>query len=177
MTLKTWVRLFIVGFAVVIIQVGVLQQIVIAGAHPDAFLLVAIAAGLVAGPQYGAVVGFVAGLVADLFVITPYGLSALCYVLVAFAVGYTSLLPGGRAPSVFGVVSTFVASFGGTLLYLGLAILVGQPHLARNQVLDVVFVVSVANAVLALPAIFVMRWVFATQAGSSRELATSGGFH
>ena len=45
---------------------------------PDFMLLLAVSAGFVAGPDEGAVVGFAAGLVADLFLQgTPFGLSAL----------------------------------------------------------------------------------------------------
>jgi rod shape-determining protein MreD len=174
-TLRTWRRLFVVGFAVMIVQVGLLQQIVVGSAHPDAFLLMAVCAGLVAGPQYGAVVAFVTGLVADLFVVTPYGLSALCFVLVAFGVGYLAALPGGRAPYTFRVVTAFVASIGGTLLYAGLSILVGQPHAPRGELVNVVAVVSVANAVLAIPAVALMRWVFSSAGQPGRELAGAGG--
>jgi rod shape-determining protein MreD len=174
MTLRTWRRLFVVGSAILVVQVGILQQVLVSGAHPDTFLLVAICAGLVAGPQYGAIVGFVTGLVADLFVMTPFGLSSLCYVLVAFAVGHLAGLPGGRAPFTFRVVAAFVASIGGSLLYGGLSVLVGQPHLAGNQLVNVVIVVSVANAVLAIPTVALMRWVFSNAGHGSRELAGAG---
>src|SRR5205807_513217 len=65
---------------------------VLAGIHvhrvrPDAMLLVAVLAGLVAGPEKGAVTGFVAGLLADLTLQTPFGLSALVLSLVGFGVG------------------------------------------------------------------------------------------
>lgn len=176
MTLRTWRRLFVVGFVVVFVQVCVLQQIVVAGAHPDAFLLAAICAGLVAGPQAGAVVGFVTGLVADIFLPTPFGLSSLCFVLVAFAVGLTSSFgQGGRAPRAFQVATAFVGSVGGSLLYEILMVLIGQPHLPRGQLFDVLLVVSVANAILALPMTAALRWVFAGNARSSRELVAVGG--
>ncbi|MHB8243754.1 MAG: rod shape-determining protein MreD [Acidimicrobiales bacterium] len=176
MTLRTWRRLFVAGFVIVLLQVGLFQQIMVLGAHPDLWLLTAICAGLVGGPQYGAVVGFVTGLVADIFLVTPFGLSSLCYLLVAFAVGQTAALPGGRAPYTFRVAATFVASAGGTLLYAGLAILIGQPHVPRAEFVDVLIVVSVANAILAIPGVAVMRWVFTGPglAGRERELATVG---
>ncbi|MGO9195850.1 MAG: rod shape-determining protein MreD [Acidimicrobiales bacterium] len=173
MTLRAWRRLFVVGFAVLILQVGIFQQVDIAGAHPDAFLLVAIAAGLVAGPQLGAIVGFVTGLVADLFVVTPFGLSSLCYVLVAFTVGLAASLPGGRAPHAFRLVATLVASIGGTLLYAGLAVLIGQPHIPRGELVNVLLVVGIANTILAVPAILALGWAFSGSA-QARELATGG---
>lgn len=161
MTLRVWRRLFVVGFVVVLLQVCVLQQLVFLGAHPDIFLLMAVCAGLVAGPQLGALVGFVVGLVADIFMPTPYGLSALCYVLVAFGVGLVRPLQGDRAPHVFQVATGFVGSVGGTLLYEVLMALLGQPHLPRAELVDVVVVVSVANAILAVPAVWALRWIFA----------------
>jgi rod shape-determining protein MreD len=170
MTLRSWRRLFVVGVVVVVLQVGLLDGILIGGAHPDIFLLTAICAGLVAGPQTGSIVAFVVGLVADLFVVTPFGLSSLCYVLVAFTVGYLASLPGGRAPHAFRVVVAFVASIGGTLLYEGLLLVVGLPHMPKAELADVVLVVSVANAILAVPAVAVTRWVFSSAAQEGREL-------
>lgn len=175
MSLRISRRLFVVGFAIVLIQVAVLSQVTVAGAHPDALLLLAVAAGLAGGAQQGAVVAFLAGLVADLFVVTPYGLSALCYVLVAFTVGLVASLPAGRAPRLVRVVVSFAASVAGTLLYAGLCILVGQPHLSGRALLDVVLVVSVANAVLAIPTIAAVQWAFAGNVAGAHEYAAASG--
>jgi rod shape-determining protein MreD len=176
MTLRVWRRLFVVGFVAVLFQVCALQQLVFLGAHPDTFLLLAICAGLVAGPQAGAVVGFVVGLVADVFMPTPYGLSALCYVLVAFGVGIGTPLQGDRAPHLFQVATAFVGSIGGTLLYEVLMILLGQPHLPRGELTDVIVVVSVANAALAVPAVWALRWVFAVPSRpGGRQVTPAGG--
>jgi rod shape-determining protein MreD len=174
-TTRVWRRLFVVGFVVVLLQVCAFQQLVIAGAHPDLFLLVAVSAGLVAGPQAGAVVGFLTGLVADVFMPTPYGLSALCFVLVAFGVGLTSDLQGGRAPHAAQVATAFVAGIGGTLLFQILMILLGQPHLPRGELFDVTAVVSVSNAVLAVPMVAALRWIFAVAARPVREPAAYSG--
>ena len=175
MSLRLSRRLFVVGFAVVLIQVGILEQVNVAGAHPDLLLLLAIAAGLAGGAQQGAVVAFLAGLVADLFVVTPYGLTALCYVLVAFSVGVVASLPAGRAPRLFRVLVGFAGSVAGTLLYAGLCILVGQPHLSGPALLDVVLVVSVANAVLAIPTVAAVQWAFAGSLVTAREYAPASG--
>ena len=51
------------------------------------FLTVAVATGLVTGAEGGALMGFAVGMVADLFVQTPLGLSALTFSLVGFTVG------------------------------------------------------------------------------------------
>ncbi len=124
MTLRTWARLAVVVLAAVLVQVGLLNQIVIGGAHPDVFLMLAISAGLVAGPQRGAILGFTLGLVADVFVQTPYGLSSLCYVLVAFAVGLAASTVAARPTLGFQAAAALLGGIGGTLLFAGL----GDPH-------------------------------------------------
>lgn len=175
MTLRTFRRLIVVGGIVLIVQLGVLERVSIGSAHPDAFLLFAIAAGLVGGAQQGAVVGFATGLVADLFVITPYGMSSLCYVLVAFGAGLLASMPPGRAPLTFRIGATVLASIAGVLLFAGLLVLVGQPHLPRTQLVDAVVIVSIVNALGAVPAASALQWAFATATASGRELAATGG--
>jgi rod shape-determining protein MreD len=157
-TWRNWRSLLVIGLAAVLLQEAVAQQIVLAGAHPDLFLLLAAAAGVAGGAQRGAVVGFLLGLVADLFVAMPYGLSALCFVFVAFSTGLVSGAFGDRTPRTLIVLTIFLAGAGGTLLYVLLAVVLGQPHVPRGQLTDVVAVVSLANAVLALPAVAAMRW-------------------
>ena len=71
-----------IRYAVVIGTAALLQYVVfsqfrIAGVSADLFLVVAIAAGIVAGSERGAVVGFVCGACLDLLVVTPFGLGAI----------------------------------------------------------------------------------------------------
>jgi rod shape-determining protein MreD len=175
MTLRACRRLFIVGVVLVVVQLGLLEQVTIDGAHPDAFLMFVIAAGLVAGAQHGAVVGFITGLVADLFVVTPFGLSSLCYVLVAFCVGLLGTIPTGRAPRTYQVAVAVLARVAGTLLFAGLLALLGQPHLPRSELVDVVLVVAIGNAVLALPATAVMGWIFQGSGRTPQLAVVEGG--
>jgi rod shape-determining protein MreD len=175
MTLRVWRRLFVAGFVLVILQLCVLERLVVGGAHPDAFLLFSIAAGLVAGAQLGAVVGFVTGLVADLFVVTPFGVSSLTFVLVAFAVGLAGSLPSGRGPHAYQLVAALLASIGGTLVYAGLLALLGDPHMPHGQLVAVAAVVSIANTILVLPSVAVMGWIFAGGNASARETVPAGG--
>ncbi|MEA2703532.1 MAG: rod shape-determining protein MreD [Actinomycetota bacterium] len=60
-----------------ILHTAVFPQLRIFDVAPDVLLLFAIAGGLAGGPDRGAVLGFVAGILADLFLQTPFGLSAL----------------------------------------------------------------------------------------------------
>ena len=149
MTIRVWARLALIALGAVIVQVGVLNQIVIGGAHADVFLLLAISAGLVAGPQRGAVMAFALGLLADVFVQTPYGLSSLCYVVVAFTVGLaTGALPG-RPTFAFQLAAAALGGVGGTLLFAGLGILIGQPSVPLHELAVVVVVVTAGCIIFA----------------------------
>ena len=80
-------RLGVVVLVALVLQVCLFSRFSYEGARPDVMILVAIAAGLVAGAERGALVGFVAGLAYDVVLTTPLGLSALVYCLVGYAVG------------------------------------------------------------------------------------------
>ena len=175
MTIRMWGRLVLVAFGAVIVQVGLLNQIVVAGAHPDLFLLLAISAGIVAGPQRGAVVAFALGLVADIFVQTPYGLSSLCYVLVAFAMGMvTSTLPG-RPTVGFLLTAAVLGGVGGTLLFAGLGTLIGQASAPRHQLVVVSAVVAAFCALLAPLTYRIFEWTVAVVPGAHRDAGAFAG--
>lgn len=176
MTARGWLRFLFLLVLTAVVQEGILNGIVVGGAHPDAFLLVATVAGLTAGAQQGAVLAFVTGLVADLFLPTSYGFSAFCFVLVAFAVGLAAGVQGGRVPYGFRVVAAVVGSVGGSLLFAGLQTLLGQPHLGPRAILLVCAVVATGNAVLAIPATaLVQRAVTAGRSGQRGLASVAGG--
>ncbi|MGH9017480.1 MAG: hypothetical protein ACRDY1_07005, partial [Acidimicrobiales bacterium] len=76
MTRADTARTTIVLFVVLVVQVTLLDGVRVDGAHPEAMLLLPVAAGYVSGPERGAGLGFVAGLLADLFLPTTFGLTA-----------------------------------------------------------------------------------------------------
>ncbi|MGA3215555.1 MAG: rod shape-determining protein MreD [Acidimicrobiales bacterium] len=169
MTLRMWARLALIALGAVIVQVGVLNQIVIGGAHADLFLLLAISAGLVAGPQRGAVMAFALGLLADLFVQTPYGLSSLCYVIVAFAVGLaTGALPG-RPTFGFQLAAGFLGGIGGTLLFAGLGILIGQPSVPLHDLAVIAAVVAAGCMLFAGLTCWLLEWTIDVAPGVHRD--------
>ena len=79
-----WATVVLVAF---VLQIGVLVDLQPFGVHADAMLLLAICAGLAGGPARGAVVGFTAGLLADVMMPGTMGISALAYAVVGFGVG------------------------------------------------------------------------------------------
>jgi rod shape-determining protein MreD len=156
----TAARLPPVLLVAVVLHTAVASQLRVLGVGAEILLLVAIAAGIAAGPDRGAAVGFVAGLLADCFLHTPFGLSALTYCLVGWAVGTfqtTVLHAAGWIP----VLTTFVATALGLVLFAGAGAVVGQSQLISGRLVTIVLVASVLNALLSPIAVRVMRWAVA----------------
>lgn len=129
-------------------------------------LLVAVAAAIVGGSDRGAVVGFLCGLLTDLFLQTPLGLSALAFSLVAFGVGtvQSSVI---RSAWWIPPVTTFFASAVGILLYALLGAIVGQGQFVRPVLVVVAVAVGAVNAVLAPLIVKAMSWAMADVGESS----------
>src|SRR6476659_5858483 len=80
-------RLALVAFLVLSLQTTLVADLQPWGVTADLMLLGATAAGAVAGPQKGALAGFVFGLMFDLVLLTPFGMSPLVYGLAGFLAG------------------------------------------------------------------------------------------
>jgi len=153
-----------------LVQTTVLARMRLFGVIPDFMLLVAVAAGITAGPMRGATLGFAAGMVLDLFVSTPLGLSALVFTLVGYGVGvaHTGVL---RSSWYIPVLTAGGAGAAGELLFAVAGSVLGErmitPHLAT-----IVAVVGVTNAVLAPVAVWLVSWSFGSDKGGRIPLAT-----
>ena len=157
MTPRDAARLTLVVLGFVIVQETVMLDLRVGGVHPDVMVLLPIVAGIIGGPSRGATIGFGTGLVADLFLPTPFGLSALVGCLLGFAVGLATVALDRTAWWL-----APVAALGGSALYEitygALGSVLGQPQMLHVALARIVVVVSVTNAVLALPAMRVMSW-------------------
>jgi rod shape-determining protein MreD len=162
MTARELLRLFLVVMLVLVIQFTVGLDLRIAGAHPDLMLLLPIAAGTIAGPEMGAGMGFVAGMAADLLLPTPFGLSALVYCVVGFAVGYVMDTGTTRGSSFWWLTPlvALAASSAGVMLYAMLGAVLGQSGFTKVDLPAVVSVVAIVNAVLAPLAYRLVAWGF-----------------
>ncbi|OIK27319.1 rod shape-determining protein MreD [Streptomyces malaysiense] len=111
-----------------VIQVSVLARLHLPGAVPDLLLLTVLGLAMVYGHVGGALVGFAAGLLADLA--PPADHAAGRYALVLCVTGYFAGLikpDHGRLKSATGPMAVVVvAAIGSTLLYAGVGALVGD---------------------------------------------------
>lgn len=150
-------RVALVVISAAILQRGVASQVRPFDVAPDLLLLVAVAGGIAAGPQRGAVVGFFSGLALDLLLQGPLGLAALSYCLVGYFTGrYEGLVT--RASRWVVMITAFVASALGESLYVALGQLLGQTNMLSSRLWLVILVISVVNALLAPLAVRVLRW-------------------
>ena len=134
------------------------------GAH--LLLLMAVAGAIVAGTDRGAVIAFVCGLLTDLFLQTPLGLSALAFSLVAVGVGsvQASII---RSTWWIPPLTAFVASAAGILLYGLLGAIVGQSQLVRPVLVLVAVAVGGVNAALAPLMVRAVSWAMVDSAERS----------
>lgn len=139
------------------LQYTLFSQFRIAGVSADLFLVVAIAAGIVAGSERGAVIGFVCGICLDLLIVTPFGLGAISGLAAGLVAG---LLEGATIHSARWLTAAiaFISSGVGVLAFAVAGALLGQPDLLSLRVLTVMVVVGASSAFLVFPAVRVCRW-------------------
>lgn len=164
-------RSTLVLLSVLLLQVSVMADLPLAGAVADLMMLMALAAGSVGGADRGAAFGFAAGVTYDLLLDTPFGLSALTYVLAGYAAG----LLAGRVLQPrwwFHVAMAAGLSVAAVLFSVVVARMLGSAY-ALDDVVRMVVVVALWNAALILPARRMWLWVLGESAPSRFRMALS----
>jgi rod shape-determining protein MreD len=153
------VKVPLVVLLVLVLQSSLLSAMTLGVVRPDAMILLPIAAGMVGGPERGAMLGFVSGLVADLFLQTPMGLSALTFATIGFAVGvmHTGVL---RSTWWIAPATAAVASGIGVLLFVVVGALVGVTHLIGPDLIWIIIGVALINAPLSMAVNYLMAWAW-----------------
>jgi rod shape-determining protein MreD len=175
MSLREATRVGLVIVLFISVQQTLMLDVRVNGIHPDIMVLLPIVAGVVGGPARGASMGFTAGLVSDLFLPTPFGLSALVGTLLGFAVGGATLALD-RTAQWLPPVAALLGSAVYEVVYGLLGSVLGQPQMLHVQLFRVVVVVSLTNAVLAVPAMRLVTWSLpaASTEGVPTSMVSSG---
>lgn len=120
------------------LQVSIFSHFSIDGVVPDLALIVVIAAALVRGPDYAALVGFAAGLALDLA--PPSDHTAGRWALSLVLVGYlTGLVRGHGETNAVGTVLTVAAgAFIGTSIFALTGLVLRDPGVSVAAALEVV---------------------------------------
>ncbi|MFG3258004.1 rod shape-determining protein MreD [Streptomyces sp. NPDC048172] len=111
-----------------IVQVTVLARLQLPGAVPDLLLLVVLGLALVYGHTAGALVGFTAGLLADIAPPADHavGRYALVLCVIGYAAGLTKPDNGQHRSATVPMLVVASAAISSTLLYAGVGALVGD---------------------------------------------------
>jgi rod shape-determining protein MreD len=152
------IRLIMVGMLLLSLQTTVLAEIRPWGSACDIMLGFSIASGVIGGPEKGALAGFVFGILFDLVISAPFGLSALVYGLLAFLVG---LLKSSVTQGQAWWLTMFLVGIGsalGVVAYNAFGTLVGEVGWFRWRMLQDAAVISVANMLIGPIAAHLQRW-------------------
>jgi rod shape-determining protein MreD len=167
----TRLRLALVIVAAVVLQTTLFSAwLRVFGVMPDLGLVLTVAVAYSQGPERGATFGFAAGLAIDVFLSTPFGLSALSFALVGYGVGVVR--SGLVRPSRW-VAPTMGALGGlaGGAVFVSVGALAGQDHLLALRSVKVILVACAYDALLAYVAFPVARWATRDTVADDRVLA------
>lgn len=157
----------IVLIAVLVFQVELFSDMRFFGIMPELLLGAAIAAGWAGGPDRGAITGFSAGMLYDLYLPTPLALSALSYMLIGYGVGFISAGIAESADKPLRRVVSIVALPVGITLFIVLGELLGQ-DLYTGTFVKLVIIATMYTSLLMGPIHAGMRWAFGTGRGHAR---------
>ncbi|MFJ1756825.1 rod shape-determining protein MreD [Kitasatospora sp. NPDC088134] len=134
-----------------VLQVSVLGRLQLPGATPDLLMLVVVGLGLVYGPTGGCLVGFAAGLLADLAPPSDHAVGRYALVLCLVGYGAGLLKPeAGRQRSAFSALAVVaVAAVVSTLLYATVGALVGDTAARHVGLTGLVFSALLYDVLLA----------------------------
>jgi rod shape-determining protein MreD len=122
----------------VALQVAMFPLISYDGVVPNLALLVVVAAALVRGPQFAAVIGFLSGLAIDLAPPTDHiaGRWALALVLVGYLAG--RVRHDARTSALAAVVTVAASSFVGTSIFALSGMVLSDPAVPAAEALSVI---------------------------------------
>lgn len=122
----------------VVLQVAMFSYLSYGGVVPNLSLLVVVAAALVRGPQFAAVIGFLAGLALDLAPPTDHiaGRWALALVLVGYLAG--RVRHDARTSALAAIVTVAASSFVGTSIFALSGMVLSDPAVPAVQALSVI---------------------------------------
>lgn len=143
-------RIALVGFLGVVIQLTVVSQISLFGVTADITSLAVMSIGLLAGSMAGAVSGFCVGLLVDIVMFQTVGISSLLFITIGYWSGRFRELRDpshGLIPLAMGALATTFAGFGMAVIQF----LLGVDAPVSLLLLQQIFIVVLVNTLIALP--------------------------
>ncbi len=153
----TGVKMALVCLGALVLQLTVFVDVRFGSAAPELLALVAILAARVVGPDRGAVMAFLAGLLWDVYLPTPLGLAAVSFALCAYAIG--SMESGMFHDTRFqAVLLAGVGTAAMVCIYALLGAVVGQDNLLTDDLIGIALRAAAANSGLAVLVDPIVRW-------------------
>ena len=161
-------RLGAIFATVFVLQVSLVPHFRLGGYVIDLPLIVVVLVGLHLNPQTGSFIGFVVGLMIDLALETPFGMTALTFSLIGFAAGSAS--PHLAERNLI-IRSLTVALLGATAtaLFASFGVLIGLEYVTRRELGAIALVTSAAAIPIATLLSPLIRWSLALRSSSIRS--------
>jgi rod shape-determining protein MreD len=147
-------------FVAAILQVSIFSTFQILGGTPDVVLLTLMGIALLRGSIYGAVLGFLAGLLVDTATLATLGVTSLLLTIAGYWIGRYGETTGRdrlHAPFVSVAVATVLIQLGALILHY----LLGDDVSARTVLLDTLPSKVLLNLLLTLPVYALVRRLLA----------------
>lgn len=150
-------RTTLVLVGALVLQLGLVDDLRVFSVHPELVLAVAIGTAVAWGAERGAIVGFAAGLLTDLFLSGRFGVTGLAYGVTGYGVG---VLADGiaRRGAMIDAALVALGSAAGVLLYAVVAALLGQQTLTDPHLGRIIGMVALYGALLSPLVLPVCRW-------------------
>ncbi|MCB0953178.1 MAG: rod shape-determining protein MreD [Microthrixaceae bacterium] len=155
--LKVLARTSLVLLGGYVLQLGLFDDLRLFSVHPEVLLAIGVGTAVAWGAERGAIVGFAAGLLADLVLSGRFGVTGLAYGIACYAVGLVS--EGlARRSRVMDALLMAVGGALGTITYAVVAALFGAGTLGEDDLLVIIAMVALWNFVLSPIVVPVCRW-------------------
>ncbi|MEW9518683.1 rod shape-determining protein MreD [Streptomyces tubercidicus] len=157
-----------------VIQVTILARLQLPGAVPDLLLLVVVGLALVYGHVGGALIGFFAGLLADLAPPSDHAIGryALVLCVIGYAAGLTKPESGRHRSATVPLIVVIGAAIVSTLMYAGVGALVGDTAARHVGIVGLLLSATLYDLLLAP---FVVPLVMAAARRTEGEPLTGDG--
>jgi rod shape-determining protein MreD len=160
MTAVRALAITLVVMLAVVLQVGLFPYLAYDGVVPNLALLVVVAAALVRGPEFAAVLGFLSGLAIDLAPPADHvaGRWALALVVVGYLAG--RVRHDARTSAIAAVIAVAASSFVGTSVFALSGLVLQDPAVPVAEALQVVPVAVVYDVLITPFVLPVMMRLF-----------------
>jgi rod shape-determining protein MreD len=152
-----YTRLVLLGLLFLSLQTTIFNEMRPLGVSMEVMLLLAASTGLAKGSETGAITGFVVGLLYDMVLTTPLGLCAVVFSVVAYLAGLAHSFV--HEPTWWSRILTVMVTSAIGMILLPIAFTVtGAEGVFTTDLIEMVVVVAVFNALLALPVVWLCSW-------------------